>query len=123
MPKYVQASGKKGREWPSFYERVLYIFNLTGHFVFTFAKSGHRFVICLFRFEDKSLTVVQASLKFDVAKDNLRLLTLLPPSLSAKTVGVCHHTWLTQGWGWSPGLCECQAITVPTEMHPAPWQA
>lgn len=71
----------------------------------------------------QSLTVVQASLKFDMAKDNLKLLILLPPSLRAGIIGVYHYIWLMQGWGWNLGLCECQASTVPTELYPAPWQA
>lgn len=37
----------------------------------------------LFRFLRQSLIVDQASLKFDMAKDNLKLLILLPPSLRA----------------------------------------
>lgn len=45
----------------------------------------------------QSLTVVQASLKFDMAKDNLKLLILLPPSLRAGIIGVYHYIWLMQG--------------------------
>lgn len=39
---------------------------------------------------------------------------------SAWIIGMHHHAWFRECWGWNPGLCACQARTINWATLPVP---
>ena len=52
------------------------------------------------------------------AKNELQLSTLWPSPPTCSDHNVC-PTASEQRWGLKPGLCACEANSLPTELHPA----
>ena len=54
-----------------------------------------------------------------ITEDGRELLILpLPLEFCDYKAWTTYSVWCVQGWRWNPGLPECYAITLPTELHP-----
>lgn len=54
---------------------------------------------------------------YKLAQDDLAFLVLLFPTLSAETIGICHHSEVDVVLGTEPKVPWCQMSTLPTEEH------